>query len=113
MLALPEAPTHCRALMALLDTLPAKDDLTARALPANVEAEAAFLGAVLIDNRVIEELPTQLVAAHFFEPVHARIYERIGQLLDRGAVVTPVTLRPYFESDEALRSWAASPISPG
>jgi len=27
-----------------------------RSLPANVEAEAAFLGAVLIDNRVIEEL---------------------------------------------------------
>ena len=32
----------------------------ARALPANIEAEAAFLGAVLIDNRVIEELTTAL-----------------------------------------------------
>ena len=26
-----------------------------RALPANLEAEAAFIGAALIDNRVIEE----------------------------------------------------------
>jgi replicative DNA helicase len=75
-----------------------------RALPANVEAEAAFLGAVLIDNRVIEELQTQLGPQHFFEPVHARIYERILQLLDRKAVVTPVTLRPYFEADEALKA---------
>ena len=74
-----------------------------RALPANIEAEAAFLGAVLIDNRVIEDLPVQLHHSHFFEPVHARIYERILQLLDRKAVVTPVTLRPYFESDEALK----------
>ena len=74
-----------------------------RALPANVEAEAAFLGAVLIDNRVIEELPIQLAPGHFFEPVHARIYERIIQLLDRKAVVTPVTLKPYFEADETLR----------
>ena len=74
-----------------------------RALPANIEAEAAFLGAVLIDNRVIEELGTQLVPAHFFEPIHGRIYERILQLLDRKAVVTPVTLRPYFEADEALK----------
>ncbi len=74
-----------------------------RALPANVEAEAAFLGAALIDNRVIEELPVNLVPAHFFEPVHARIYERIQQLLDRKAVVTPVTLRPYFEADESLK----------
>ena len=74
-----------------------------RALPANVEAEAAFLGAALIDNRVIEELPVQLAPGHFFEPVHARIYERVLQLLDRKAVVTPVTLRPYFEADEALK----------
>ncbi|MEO5586257.1 MAG: replicative DNA helicase [Novosphingobium sp.] len=78
-------------------------NLAARALPANIEAEAAFLGAVLIDNRVIEELGAPLVPAHFFEPIHARIYERILQLLDRKAVVTPVTLRPYFEADEALK----------
>jgi replicative DNA helicase len=82
---------------------PAAAEVAPRALPANVEAEAAFLGAVLIDNRVIEELPVNLVPAHFFEPVHARIYERIIQLLDRKAVVTPVTLRPYFEADEALK----------
>ncbi|MEY4160256.1 MAG: Replicative helicase [Pseudomonadota bacterium] len=76
----------------------------ARALPANIEAEAAFLGAVLIDNRVIEELGTPLRPDHFFEPIHTRIYERILHLLDRKAVVTPVTLRPYFEADEALKS---------
>ena len=78
------------------------DDTPVRQLPSNVEAEAAFLGAVLIDNRVIEELPGSLSPAHFFEPIHARIYERVLQLLDRKAVVTPVTLKPYFESDEAL-----------
>ncbi len=78
-------------------------DAPVRALPANVEAEAAFLGAALIDNRVLEELPVNLTPAHFFEPVHARIFERVLQLLDRSAVVTPVTLRPYFESDEALK----------
>ncbi|MEO7246814.1 MAG: replicative DNA helicase, partial [Novosphingobium sp.] len=75
-----------------------------RALPSNIEAEAAYLGAVLIDNRVIEELATPLRPDHFFEPIHGRIYERIVQLLDRKAVVTPVTLRPYFEADEALKA---------
>jgi len=79
------------------------DEPVTRALPANIEAEAAFLGAALIDNRVIEELATRLRPEHFFEPVHARIYERILQLLDRKAVVTPVTLKPYFEADEALK----------
>ncbi|MYL98494.1 replicative DNA helicase [Novosphingobium sp. FGD1] len=93
--------------MAQQDLLVRADDgapAAVRALPANVEAEAAFLGAVLIDNRVIEELQTQLGPQHFFEPVHARLYERILQLLDRKAVVTPVTLRPYFEADEALKA---------
>lgn len=74
-----------------------------RSLPANIEAEAAFLGAVLIDNRVLEDLPSPIRPEHFFEPVHSRVFERILTLLDRSAVVTPVTLKPYFEADEALR----------
>ena len=82
---------------------PRPDETAARVLPSNVEAEAAFLGAALIDNRVIEELVSPLHPDHFFEPVHARIFERILQLMDRKAVVTPVTLRPYFEADEALK----------
>ncbi|MFB0612388.1 replicative DNA helicase [Aurantiacibacter poecillastricola] len=73
-----------------------------RSLPANLEAEAAFLGAVLIDNRVLEELPVELKPAHFFAPIHGRILERVLTLVDRQMVVTPVTLKPYFENDEAL-----------
>ncbi|MBM0169493.1 replicative DNA helicase [Altererythrobacter sp. C41] len=84
-------------------TRPESETAQGRALPANIEAEAAFLGAVLIDNRVIEELPVAVRPEHFFEPVHQRIYERVLTLLDRNAVVTPVTLKPYFEADEALK----------
>ncbi len=73
-----------------------------RALPANLEAEAAFLGAVLIDNRVLEELNVPLRPDHFFVPLHARIFERVLTLIDRQMVVTPVTLKPYFDGDEAL-----------
>ncbi|ANU06417.1 replicative DNA helicase [Paraurantiacibacter namhicola] len=74
-----------------------------RSLPANPEAEATFLGAVLIDNRLLEELPIALHPDHFFEPLHGRIYERILVLIDKQMVVTPVTLKPYFEADEALK----------
>lgn len=82
----------------------ASGDGIARALPSNIEAEAAFLGAVLIDNRVIEELRVPLRPGHFFEPLHQRIYERILTLVDRNATASPVTLKPYFEGDEALQS---------
>ena len=75
----------------------------ARKLPSNLEAEAAFLGAVLIDNRVIEELQTPIQPHHFFEPLHERIYMRILALIERNATASPVTLRPHFEADEALK----------
>src|SRR6478609_10942023 len=81
---------------------PAADAPAGRALPANLAAEALFLGAVLIDNRLMEELAVPLRPEHFFEPLHARIFERIMVLLDRQMVVTPVTLKPYFETDPAM-----------
>jgi replicative DNA helicase len=85
----------------LLDR-PAADAPAGRALPANLEAEAAFLGAALIDNRLIEELAVALRPEHFFEPLHARIFERVLVLLDKQMIVTPVTLKPYFETDPAM-----------
>ncbi|NVD44820.1 replicative DNA helicase [Qipengyuania atrilutea] len=74
-----------------------------RTLPSNLEAEAAFLGAALIDNRVIEDLQTPIRPEHFFEPLHQRIFDRVLRLIDRGAIATPVTLKPYFEADDALK----------
>jgi replicative DNA helicase len=86
----------------LLDRPAADSAAPGRALPANLEAEAAFLGATLIDNRLMEELPVTLRPEHFFEPLHQRIFERILVLLDKQMIVTPVTLKPYFESDPAM-----------
>ncbi|WP_081996220.1 replicative DNA helicase [Croceibacterium mercuriale] len=73
-----------------------------RALPANLDAEAAFLGAVMIDNRLLEELMVPLRPDHFFEPLHGRIFERIGLQIDKQMVVTPVTLKPFFDADPAM-----------
>ncbi len=71
-------------------------------LPRNVEAEAAFLGAILIDNRIIEDVSIKLQPAHFFEPLHGRIFEQILRLIDRNMLVTPVTLKPFFDADELM-----------
>lgn len=53
------------------DSTPAAEK-QGQTLPSNVEAEAAFLGAVLIDNQVVQELNTPLQPHHFYEPVHQR-----------------------------------------
>jgi replicative DNA helicase len=75
----------------------------APALPQNVEAEAALLGALMIDNRLVEDVQTRLKPHHFFEPLHSRIYEAILRLTDRNMIASPVTLRPLFEADEGIK----------
>jgi replicative DNA helicase len=72
-------------------------------LPRNVEAEAALLGALMIDNRIVEDVQMSLRAIHFFEPLHGRIYDAILRLCDRSMVANPVTLKPLLEADPALR----------
>ena len=74
-----------------------------KALPHNVEAEAALLGALMIDNRLAEDVQMKLRPDHFYEPLHARIYEQILKLIDRNMIASPVTLRPLFESDEEMK----------
>ena len=73
-------------------------------LPHNVEAEAALLGAIMIDNRIAEDVQLKLRADHFYEAVHGRIYDAILLLLDRNMVANPVTLKPMFETDEAMKT---------
>ena len=73
------------------------------ALPQNVEAEAALLGSLMIDNRLVEDVQLKLRSHHFFEPLHGRIYDAILRLTDKNMVANPVTLRPTFEADEAMK----------
>ena len=56
--------------------LAASNDVEEQRLPRNVEAEAAFLGALLIDNRIVEDVSIKLRPDHFFEPLHGRIFEQ-------------------------------------
>ena len=72
-------------------------------LPQNVEAEAALLGALMVDNRLVEDVQMKLRPDHFFEPLHGRIYEGILRLTDSNRVANPVTLKPLFEADEGMR----------
>src|SRR6478736_3052513 len=72
-------------------------------LPQNIEAEAALLGALMIDNRLVEDVQLKLQPHHFFEPLHGRVYEAILRMTDANRVANPVTLKPLFEADEAMK----------
>lgn len=77
----------------------------ATVLPHNIDAEAALLGALLIDNRLVDDVQRVVREEHFFEPIHGRIYDAIIRMVvDRNMVANPVTLKPIFEKDEALKA---------
>lgn len=73
-----------------------------RTLPHNMEAEQGLLGAIMVDNRVLEKIGDFLTDEHFFFPAHQRIFRAINILSERGQTATPVTLKGYFETDEDL-----------
>jgi len=72
-------------------------------LPRNIEAEAALLGALMIDNGIVEDVQMMLVPDHFYEPLHGRIYDAVLRLVGKNMVANPVTLKPMLEADPALR----------
>ncbi len=73
-----------------------------RAQPHNIEAEQALLGALLINNEVFDRIAHLVEPRHFYEPLHGRIFEVAARRIQSGALASPVTLRPFFESDAAM-----------
>ncbi|MDX1975339.1 MAG: replicative DNA helicase [Rickettsiales bacterium] len=70
--------------------------------PANIEAEQALLGALLVNNDALQHIGDQLRADHFFEPLHQRIFEAIHKFHNKGLIANPVTLKHFFDQDAAL-----------
>ena len=79
------------------------DDDQTTSLPQNIEAEAALLGAMMIDNRVAEDVMQRLKADHFYEPVHGRVFDAIVDMVSNNRVANPVTLKPLFQADSAMQ----------
>src|SRR5215831_9976061 len=73
-----------------------------RVPPHNYEAEMALLGAILANNLVFDRVNEFLRPEHFADPLHGRIYEAIGKLIQRGQIANPVTLKNLFDQDGAL-----------
>ncbi len=74
-----------------------------RTVPHNIEAEMALLGAILTNNEACDRVTQFLTPDHFFEPLHARIFDAASNLIRMGKLASPVTLKSYFDNDATLR----------
>ena len=70
--------------------------------PANIEAEQALLGSVLVNNDIIDEISSTIKPEIFYDPAHIKIYEVILNLNNKGMIANPITLKNFFEKDEML-----------
>ncbi len=83
-------------------SLPAPED-EAGAPPHNIEAEQALLGAILYENETFHRVSDWLKAEHFYDPVHGRVYEAAGRLIQAGSLADAVVLKSRFENDPGLK----------
>lgn len=76
---------------------------TADPVPHNIEAEQQLLGAILTNNEIFDRIASIIRAEHFYEPVHARIFEIASNRIVKNALASPVTLKAFMEDDEGLK----------
>ena len=72
-------------------------------MPCNIEAEQALIGSVLVSNEIYDEISTKIDSQKFFDPIHAKIYETIEQLIAKGLLANPITLKNHFENNDGLK----------
>ena len=71
-------------------------------VPKNIEAEQTILGSILANNEIFDEITDQLDESYFFDPIHQKIYKIIANLISKGLLANPVTIKNFFNSKEEL-----------
>ena len=88
--------------------LPGAEDIRLREPPHNFEAEQALLGAILVNNAAYQRVAEFLKPEHFADPLHGKLFDSLSKLIERGQVVSAVTLKTYVENDEDMKTVGGS-----
>ncbi len=69
-------------------------------LPNNIEAEQSVIGSILVTNEIFDEISTIISSVNFYDPMHQKIYNAIENLIYKGMLANPITLKNYFEDEK-------------
>ncbi|HEY9038047.1 MAG TPA: replicative DNA helicase [Roseovarius sp.] len=72
-------------------------------MPHSIEAEQQLLGAILTNNDVFDRIASIIGPQHFYDPVHARIFETAAARIAKNNLASPVTIKAFLEDDEGLK----------
>jgi len=70
--------------------------------PHNLEGERALLGAILINNDVYYRVSDFLKPIHFYEPLHRKIFEVVGDIIQMGKIANLVTIKTFLPADDKV-----------
>ena len=74
-------------------------------LPNNIEAEQSVIGTILLSNEIFDEISTIISSNNFFDPMHQKIFSAIENLIYKGMLANPITLKNYFENEKDSYHW--------
>ena len=69
-------------------------------LPNNIEAEQAVIGSILVSNEIFDEINIIVKSEHFYDPMHQKIYGAVENLIYKGLLANPITLKNYFKDEK-------------
>ena len=73
---------------------------TYKELPNNIEAEQAVIGSILVTNEIFDEVNTIISNINFYDPMHQKIFDAIENMIYKGMLANPITLKNYFENEK-------------
>lgn len=79
-----------------------RDQLLERPLPHSAESERAILGAIILDNGLVNQAIELLKPDDFYVGAHRRIFIAMVSLSERGAEIDPILLSEELKRDAAL-----------
>ena len=77
-----------------------KDTKEEVVLPQNLIAEQEIIGGLLHDNNNINKVRDYISNDDFYEPIHAKIYDVIVKLIDKGRIADPISISSNFLNDK-------------
>jgi len=69
-------------------------------LPNNIEAEQSVIGSILVTNEIFDEINTIISNVNFYDPMHQKIFNSIENLIYKGMLANPITLKNYFKDEK-------------
>ena len=73
-----------------------------RQMPHNTDAEQAILGAMMLDEKVCEEVKLKLQPEDFYHHRHRIIYEAMLMLLEQGIGIDVTTVTAYLQDHKRI-----------